>query len=57
MRELTEAEVTTVGGGNTSENRWIVTWFDHSQYQAVHAEVRAQMARLVKELQDSTRRS
>lgn len=57
MRELTEAEITAIGGGTAVEIQWSTARFDHSQYQAVHAEVRAQMAKLVKELQDSARRS
>lgn len=70
MRELTATEVATASGGTVSggtvsggtvnggtavDNQWIVGVFDQAQHRAINAEVRAQMAKLVKELQDSVR--
>jgi|GEM_PF-2942319 len=55
MRELTTAEISHVCGGAAIEHQWITSEFDLSRQRSLQAEIRLQMEKVVKELQDSVR--
>lgn len=55
MRELTRAEAATIGGGKATAGQQFNGLCNQAFYKELRAEVRVQMAKVVKELQDSVR--
>lgn len=55
MRELTRTEASSIGGGTATAEPLFGGLCDHQFYGELRIEVRAQLAKVVKELQDSVR--